>query len=231
MLDLTLAEVLTRTAAAILLGAAIGAEREFDGKPAGLRTHLLLAVGAALFGMISVGAFGDLVAPQASTNVTIDPGRIASYVAAGIGFLGAGAIIQNAWGVEGLTTAASLWATAAVGLAAGLGFWSGAIIVTAVVVASLWLLRPLRGVLARVGRGPRPLLVLQVRPGASLAALVNALYADHDIDDADLRVEVDASAGASLTARLPRGHRDAHMRLVDEIAARPEVTSAALVRG
>src|SRR5579884_2809490 len=84
-----------RLGAAALFGAVIGFEREVDGHDAGLRTHVLLALGSALFGALSVGAFGEFVAPRNATDLSIDPTRIASYVAAGVGFLGGGVILKR----------------------------------------------------------------------------------------------------------------------------------------
>ncbi len=98
-----------------LLSALIGVEREYSHKPAGLRTHILVGMGAALFGVLSP-VFGG------------DPSRIAAYVVAGIGFIGGGTIIQTQNKVQGITTAASLWLTAAVGLAAGAGLYVLALI-------------------------------------------------------------------------------------------------------
>ncbi len=95
-----------------LLGAIIGFEREVHDKPAGLRTHTLVAAGAALFTVLSLVAF-----PGA------DPARVAANIVVGIGFIGAGTILQRGGGVQGITTAASLWLSAAVGTAAGAGFY------------------------------------------------------------------------------------------------------------
>src|SRR3954468_10214820 len=113
--------VIGRLAAATGLGLLPGIERELDGHEAGMRTHALLALGAALFGTISVGAFDEFIGSSAS-NVSFDPSRVASYVVAGVGFLCAGTILKrdNEAKVKGLTTAASLWVAAAAGLAAGL---------------------------------------------------------------------------------------------------------------
>lgn len=135
-------EVATRLALAGLLGGLIGVEREIDGQDAGFRTHLLLALGAGLFGVVSVGAFGDFVTERAATNVQVDVTRIASYVAAGVGFIGGGAILKSGGSVKGITTAASLWTTAAVGLAAGLGLWSAAVTAAVIALIALAGLKP-----------------------------------------------------------------------------------------
>lgn len=148
-LHLGLAETTLRLGVASLFGAVIGFEREVDGHDAGMRTHMLLALGAAVFGTLSVGALDSFLGPRSGTDVSFDPSRIASYVAAGIGFLGGGAIIKRDQGVKGLTTAASLWVVAAVGLAAGLGFWPAATIGSGIALAVLVAERPLRGLLSR----------------------------------------------------------------------------------
>jgi putative Mg2+ transporter-C (MgtC) family protein len=114
------------------LGALIGLEREFHDHPAGMRTHLLVSLGAASFTVLSIAAF------QASGG---DTSRIAAQIVSGVGFLGAGAILKEGANVRGLTTAASLWAVAAVGMAAGAGTWAIAVTITVIVLLSLWPLR------------------------------------------------------------------------------------------
>jgi len=118
---------------AAILGALIGAEREYHGHPAGIRTHMLVALGSAIFTVLSIHGFG-----QEADASRVDPTRIAAQIVTGIGFLGAGAILKDGVVIRGLTTAASLWATAAVGLGAGAGEYVVAIVGAAVVLVSLW---------------------------------------------------------------------------------------------
>jgi len=120
-----------RLIGAAILGAAIGLERERHDRPAGMRTHLLVSVGAAAFTVLSIYSFGE----------GSDPGRVAAQIVTGIGFLGAGSILKGEGTVHGLTTAASLWVVAAVGMAAGAGAWGVAVATTVIVVISLWPLR------------------------------------------------------------------------------------------
>lgn len=127
-------EMVLRLLLAAALGAAIGYQRERAGKPAGLRTHVLICVGAALFTIASIYGFG----------VDADPARLAAGIVAGIGFLGAGAIIRNREHVSGLTTAATIWAVAAIGLAAGAGLYIVSVVTTAVVAIVLFLPHPIR---------------------------------------------------------------------------------------
>ena len=125
-----------RLIGAAILGAGIGFERERHDHPAGIRTHLLVCVGAAAFTVLSIYSFGE----------GSDPGRVAAQIVTGIGFLGAGSILKGQGTVHGLTTAASLWVVAAVGMAAGAGAWGVAIATTVIVVVSLW---PLRAIESR----------------------------------------------------------------------------------
>jgi putative Mg2+ transporter-C (MgtC) family protein len=119
-----------RLLAACLLGAAIGFERDIHGRAAGLRTNMLVCAGAALFMLISV-AMAELFSGGAeSTGLRVDPTRIAAQIVTGIGFLGAGTIIKEGFNIRGLTTAACLWVSAGVGMAAGAGLFELAILVT-----------------------------------------------------------------------------------------------------
>lgn len=138
-----------RLLAAIVSGGLIGVEREADGQDAGLRTHMLVSLGAGVLGLLSVGAFGSFVMERADTNVQVDVTRVASYVAAGLGFIAGGVIVKHPDGVSGLTTAASLWTAGAIGLAAGLGSYGPVVAATILAIATLAALRPLRRVIRR----------------------------------------------------------------------------------
>jgi putative Mg2+ transporter-C (MgtC) family protein len=172
--ELHFAEVLLRVVLAAVLGGAIGVEREIREREAGLRTHLLVAVGAALFTLVSAYGWHDFHF-SAANGVTYDPTRIAAQIVTGIGFLGAGAIIRQGLSIRGLTTAASLWVVAAIGIASGAGYYSAAVITTVVVLVSLW---PLRIVAHRLFERIRPgerRLEVELGPGESPAVLVEAL--------------------------------------------------------
>jgi putative Mg2+ transporter-C (MgtC) family protein len=139
-MPLSLAEQLLRLAASSLLGGAIGFERESREQPAGLRTHLLVSLASTTFMVVSC----QFVFYQHYTNnglVHVDASRIASNVVVGIGFLGGGAILHAGLQIKGLTTAASLWLVAAVGLAAGAGMFLLAGLVTAITLVTLVALR------------------------------------------------------------------------------------------
>jgi putative Mg2+ transporter-C (MgtC) family protein len=172
--ELHWAEVLVRVVLAGVLGGAIGAEREIREREAGLRTHLLVAVGAALFTIVSAYGWRDFHFSQRS-GITYDPTRIAAQIVTGIGFLGAGAIIRQGLSIRGLTTAASLWVVAAIGIAAGAGYYSAAVITTVLVLVSLW---PLRIAAHRLFERIRPgehRLEVELGPTESPAILLEAL--------------------------------------------------------
>jgi putative Mg2+ transporter-C (MgtC) family protein len=117
MISIVNAELLLRLALAVVLGGVLGLEREYRHKPAGLRTNILIALGAALFSVLSVEL----------GRATGSPDRIAAQIVTGVGFLGAGAILRSGEDVHGLTTAATIWVNAAIGMAAGLGSYALAI--------------------------------------------------------------------------------------------------------
>ncbi len=135
-----LTEMLLRLLIAGLLGGIIGLEREYRGKEAGVRTHFLVALGSALFMVLSIFGFENVESVHA---ISFDPSRIAGQVVTGIGFIGAGTIILQKHVVRGLTTAAGLWVTSAVGLVAGTGMWQVATSTVAFVVIGLELLNAL----------------------------------------------------------------------------------------
>ena len=158
MTDLSLAQECLRLSVAAGLGAAIGLERELRAQPAGLRTHLLVSLGAALFTVVGATVPGT------------DPGRVAAQVVAGIGFLGAGAILRQGLDVHGLTTAASLWITAAIGLACGFGRPGLAVFAVGVAIVALTVLRWLEADFFPRSRGHR--VVLEIADDADLARVV-----------------------------------------------------------
>ena len=132
---LTYHEIAIRLILSTILGGIIGIERERRNQPAGLRTHIILCVGSTLMMLVSIHVASEIGNPENS-----DPGRIAAQVVSGIGFLGAGAILRFGVSIKGLTTAASLWTTAGIGLGAGSGFYVGSLLATIIIIISLSLL-------------------------------------------------------------------------------------------
>jgi putative Mg2+ transporter-C (MgtC) family protein len=200
---------LGRVALAAALGAVIGAEREIREREAGLRTHLLVSVGAALFTIVSAFGFHDVLATgDPRVLVRLDPSRIAAQIVSGIGFLGAGAIIRQGLTVRGLTTAATLWVSAAIGMAAGAGYYSGAVITTVVVLFALW---PLRYVAYQTLERFRPSenrLVVELREGTSVKSLLDLLPGLRQVEVEDERdrrvvtVELAGKIDEDLVTRL-----------------------------
>jgi putative Mg2+ transporter-C (MgtC) family protein len=140
MAPLSDGELIQRLLLAALCGGVLGFEREIKQKSAGLRTNMLISVGAALFTLMSY---------ELADGFTADPTRVAAQIVTGIGFLGAGAIMRTNGGVQGLTTAATIWVNAAVGVAAGGGEYHLAFIATGVTLSVLLLLNPLERFIER----------------------------------------------------------------------------------
>lgn len=142
MIEIDYIVITERLLLAAVLGGLIGWERERRNKQAGVKTHLLVTVGATLIMMTSIYGFGDISEIINHPNARFDPARIAAQVVSGIGFLGAGAILRHSnMFVTGLTTAATLWVSAAIGLSVGTGFYFPAIAVTLIALLSVVILR------------------------------------------------------------------------------------------
>ena len=207
-------ELLARLGLAALLAALIGIERESRDQAAGLRTHVLVSVGAALFTLVSAYAFADFRRPAPDGSQTfVDPTRISAQIVTGVGFLGAGAIIRHGLTVRGLTTAAALWISAAIGMASGAGYYVGAIATTLLVLGSLVGLRVFREpLMARVRKDFVVLELSTVRREGIAEAMT--LLAEHGAsvegmtleDEQDgvfsYRLELRVSPGADLQSAL-----------------------------
>jgi putative Mg2+ transporter-C (MgtC) family protein len=180
--------VLLRLSVAAALGGAIGLERELRERGAGLRTHLVVCVGSALFTLVSAYGFEDFFV---ATGTRIDPTRIAAQIVSGIGFLGAGAIIRQGLSVRGLTTAATLWLVAAIGMATGAGYYDAAAITTGGAILTLG---PLRVLAYRVTRRFRPQverLLVEIPAGGSPAPLIEAVERYGHVQSLDVAQEGD----------------------------------------
>jgi putative Mg2+ transporter-C (MgtC) family protein len=159
---------------AAALGALVGAEREIHGHPAGIRTHMLVALGSGVFTVLSIHGFGQ------GPGAGIDPTRIAAQIVSGIGFLGAGAILKDGVVIRGLTTAASLWATAAVGLAAGAGEYVIAAVSAGIILVSLW---PINALAERLHGTTLPEVQLRlVLERVDLVGEISAALASHKVE-------------------------------------------------
>jgi len=222
LLHLDNSVMVLRVLLAVALGGALGIEREIDAQPAGFRTHILICLGAALFGLISIHAFAPFEATRNATNVQIDVTRVASQVVVGVGFLGGGAILKYGASIRGLTTAASMWVAAAVGLAVGLGYYWAAVAVTIAALVSLTAFRPLRAwVRQRFGRRVET-VTFRLQPGVEPSAVLAAL---NDLAGVKVRnLQVDSSGEATEIAVSLKTEAQVPLdRLLGEIAAREDV--------
>ena len=201
------ADLAVRMVIAAILGAAIGLEREIHEHPAGMRTHLLVSLGSAVFTELSIVAFSGPPAPNGS--VPTDTSRVAAQIVSGIGFLGAGAILQYGTSIRGLPTAASLWSTAAIGMAAGAGQWLIAGVGTFIIVVSLW---PLNALVARLRKPGSHDIRLRLEVGR-LEALgdVSRLLADRRIEMAGINSQ-----------RIGKGRYELELDLRLPASARPQ---------
>ncbi len=204
-------EMLVRLGLAACLGSVIGMERERLQWTAGLRTHMLVCVGAALFMLVSAFGFADSLG---QAHVVLDPSRVAAQVVSGIGFLGAGAILLRRDKIRGLTTAASLWTVAAVGLAVGGGLYVAAVGATLIILCILAGIKPLERRLWS-SRGGREFVLVVDHEEASLAVIQSELTSagmvirmvsiePHDDSGDDIRVSVESAATAQMLVTLER---------------------------
>ena len=197
--------LLLRLALAILLGGAIGVERELKGKPAGLRTNILICIGAAVFTHLSI-----LIGAPANED------RIAASIISGVGFIGAGAILHTRGSVTGLTSAATIWVVAAIGMAAGAGYWAGAVLATGVGVVSL---RPLEWMKERlIPQRAAQRLVVELAENASAGPVLEAVERSGDL--LALRRE-----GKRLEIEI-RIDWERRSHVLDEVASLDEVQEA-----
>jgi putative Mg2+ transporter-C (MgtC) family protein len=189
-------ELLGRLLLAAALGGAIGAERELNDQAAGLRTHMLLTIGACLFTLVSAYGFGG----------PTDPSRLAAQIVTGIGFLGGGAIVRHGLTVKGLTTAASIWATASVGVAIGAGSYLLGVGGAVLVVGTLFGLRRVSRLLQRWGVS-REEFVLATRPGFDVEQIVEVVRRER-VDLRGLeRQDADEEGRVVLVVKLPPRYR------------------------
>jgi putative Mg2+ transporter-C (MgtC) family protein len=203
--NLDLWEVAVRLAVAAALTGAVGLEREFRERAAGLRTHMLVGVGSALFTIVSAYAWGDFIFDR-TQGTAFDPTRIAAQIVTGIGFLGAGVIIRQGLSIRGVTTAAGLWVAAAIGMAVGAGYWGAALIGTGVVLVGLGPLRMAEGWVVR-RRREGGTLEIDLRPEEPLApvlgvlegrrARVSRIHLEEEETGRELRIEVRMPPGVS----------------------------------
>lgn len=218
-------ELLLRLAVATVLCGLIGLERESRDQVAGLRTHMLVGIGAALFTLVSAYGFEEFSRDEGPGDFPrYDPTRIAAQIVTGVGFLGAGAIIRQGFNVRGVTTAAALWISAAVGMAAGAGYYLGAVATTILVLAALIGFRLVRPAIMSTLRSDFVVLDLDLEPGANVAEAIAAMIkGEVRIEAMDSEIEGDRER-ATFELRLPP--RQAVEPLLRELSDIPGVAHA-----
>ncbi len=191
--------VIVRVALAALAGALVGLEREFHGRAAGLRTHMMVALGAALTTMIGLYAAGEL-------GMASDPLRVGAQVISGVGFLGAGTILLRGGGsrITGLTTAAGLWTAASIGLAVGMGFYLGAFATVVAVMLTFTLVSWVEKQMNR--KRQRMAIYLELDHVDTVRPLLELLRSDYGLLEAQVtppRSGVSPHVGLEILVRVP----------------------------
>jgi putative Mg2+ transporter-C (MgtC) family protein len=221
-------DVVVRLIAATVFGGIIGFEREARDQEAGLRTHMAVALGAAMFGVVSTLGFLEFDQPRADSTVQVDVSRVASNVVVGIGFLGAGVIFRQGNTIKNLTTAASMWVVAAIGLACGVGDVTTGAVGTVVLLVTLFALRPIRRWIHRASAS-RPPVTVQVRlrrdadPAAAIAAL-HAREGPPDVTATDFAVR--SEEGRLVLTTEATGDLTAVRTWISHLARAPGVEGA-----
>ena len=222
-LDLTI-----RIMLAVCLGGLVGLEREWNNHAAGLRTHILVCIGSAAIMLLSIYGFAAFVN---ETNVRTDPARLAAQVISGIGFLGAGTIMRTGSTVSGLTTAASVWVVAAIGLCVGAGFYYVAVLSTVMVLISLFVLNKWEKYLMRNRRTMEIVIRIIDKPG--VLGTIASKFGQFGIQIANVRMKPDGVAEVNgvtepameLQFNLKTTDRGVIIQAMDVISASGDILS------
>lgn len=211
-------DVALRLLAAALLGGIVGFEREWKNQLAGFRTHIILCVGSALVMMVSI-----YMAASAPADRPVDPTRIAAQVVSGIGFLGAGAILRMGISVKGVTTAASLWTIAGIGLAVGSGFYYGAGMATVIMLLALTILSRLEHTLLLSKRERN--LIFSASSAPDLLGKVEQALLEYNVSLVSIKLHKDNVQNrleVQGILQVPKGtnlsHLTAHLSHIEEIS-------------
>ncbi len=215
-MQITNLELALRLILSLVLAGLIGLERESLGRPAGFRTHILVGMGSTLIMIVSIYAFRPL-------GMSGDPGRIAAQVVSGIGFLGAGTIMREGANIRGLTTAASLWTVAGIGLTVGSGMYFAAIIATILVVATLVLLNKLEWSYLM---SKNEILTVLVQDTPGQLAKVFSVLAKHDVNVHNVQLTTDDEGEARIEMEIELAPRARRVQIIDELVAMPGVHRA-----
>ncbi len=218
---LTIWIVLIRIAAATVIGAVIGMDREHKNRAAGLRTHVLVCLGATLVGLVEQATIAHVVS-LGSPQINVSVGRLTSTVISGVGFLGAGTIMMTGRKITGLTTAASLWCTACLGLAVGAGYTTIAVLVVVVVLITLKALQRILHV--RIYKN----LVIKFTHREQTLADIRAIFQQGDVQvlDEDFHSEqLDDTTLYTNVYSLIAANQETYQKLIEDLAAHPDITA------
>jgi putative Mg2+ transporter-C (MgtC) family protein len=224
---LTVGELVVRLTVAAALGAVIGLEREPAGRGVGLRTHSIVALGAAVFTLAGAYGFADV-----ETGGDVDPARVAAQVAAGVGFIGAGAILRHGSSVQGVTTAATVWLAAGVGVMASAGGLLAATVATVIAMVSLLALRSTKPYVRRLGRRHTVVEMTYARGHGTLGPVLRllgekgAMVDRIEVEDDDL--DVDRPGIRCVRIAVSTGRREMVDELIGVLSERPELRSIAV---
>lgn len=193
-------ELAARLILSIIFGGIIGMERESVNRPAGFRTHILVCVGSTLTMLVSIYIF-----EQYNSLTSVDPSRIAAQVVSGIGFLGAGTIIREGATVRGLTTAASLWTVAAIGLAVGSGFYLASILATVLTFVTLISFSRIENYIIQTRYLERIFIIIDDRPGQ--IGKIGSCLGELNVNIRNIKMESmdDSKLLVTLKVRIPSG--------------------------
>lgn len=204
---------LVRLLFALLFSGLIGFERELKNHSAGFRTHILVGVGACLMMLLSLYGFKDYISSH--EHIRFDPSRIPSYVISGIGFLGAGTIIVNGITIRGLTTAASIWTVAGIGLVVGAGMYDVAFLSTMIVLLALIFLNKIEK--KKFKEPKRNYLTIAVKPDADLGEIF-AVLAQSDIKIKKMNIKTKEESNRTIHFELEKSKNHDIINFVSELS-------------
>jgi putative Mg2+ transporter-C (MgtC) family protein len=211
--------ILVRLTVATILGGVVGLERHRADKSAGMRTHMLVSLGSALIMIVSAYGFDDVIS---TGRITLDPSRVAAQVVSGVGFLGAGMILRGNAGVHGLTTAAGIWATAGLGLAAGGGLYLAAFAGTVLMLITLMAIKPLEDRLAV--RHERHAIVLVVKKEMFSLKDVESIIKQADLSVKGIAIRrADKPGEQRIMIDLGRASKPEMVALLEQLQSQPQI--------
>jgi len=214
-------EILLRLVLAAVFGAAIGLERERKEWAAGMRTHMMVCVGATLFMLVSAYGFSGILG---TPDVVLDPSRIAAQVVSGIGFIGAGTILFQKQGtIRGLTTASGMWTVAAIGLATGGGMYFAAAVATVLAIIILWVLQPVEKSFA--SRFVQRSISVTTTGREQSVQVITAIFDQHQAQISNCYIERSGENEFHLSFRFKGINRQQLKSIITELQKNPDITN------